>query len=290
MAMYTMELRVIIEHYSQYDSNLSLDEKIEIGRKKLFDFEYPFFSENYRPQFERNIINEFYMREIGYETEGLFKMRLRHWLNVNMPYYNKLFESELIKYDPLTNSRMNVTHTKLNDKQQTDDRNTNLQTNTHGTGKSDSNQKGDFSSTGNSTSKANTNDEGFNRKVESDTPQTRLRLSTGDDGTGVIEYASKITENKDKNKSSSDSTGTSSVRNDESINVNSTDETNLDTKGKQDETLNSEVNEMEKFVQERVGKVGVQTYGKLIQDYRDTLLRVEVQIHKEMQQLFMLVY
>lgn len=305
MAMYTMELRNYIEKFSQYDENLTVDERIEIGRSKLFDFDYPFFDENYRDQFETNFINEFYMREIGFETEGLFKRRLQHWLNVNMPYFNKLFESELMKYDPLSNSEMRVTHTKENDKDQTDLRNTDQTSNTKGTGQTDSEQIGNVDSTQNSKSNSkqdtdrNTDRTGdsFKREIDSDTPQSRLRLST-EDGSGVIEYASNINETKqnDKDKTKEDESVTGSTTADTTGNrkdrtdFHSTDETNVDSIAEQEDRFKSDVSEIEKFVQHRVGKIGVQSYAKLIQDYRQALLRVEIQIHEEMQQLFMLVY
>src|SRR5699024_6969455 len=200
MAMYTMQLRSYIEKFSQFDENLTLDERIEIGREKMFDFDYPFFDENYRAQFERNFINEFYMREIGFETEELFKMRLRNWLRKNMGYYNKLFESELLEYDPLTNSRVDVTHTKENDKGQTDLRNVNQTSNTHGTGRTDSEQIGNVDSK--KTKKGSTSqdtdrntdrtDKQFNRKLEGDTPQNRLQLTTGVDGTGVLNMLQRL--------------------------------------------------------------------------------------------------
>lgn len=322
MAMYTMQLRTIIEQATQYDEDLTYDERIEIGRKKLFDFDYPLFSENYRKQFETNIINEFYMREIGFETEGLFKRRLQHWLNVNMPYYNKLFESELIKYNPLINSEMRVRHTKENDKEQNDIRDIEQKSNTHGTGKTDSLQTGNVDSTTNSKSntkqntKETTKDDGtknrdtkeneFNRSIESDTPQNRLRITTNNNGTGVIEYASKIDENTNvKDTKSNEKTSNTGTKNTDSntdssgetvgnvkdkVDFHSEDETNVDSKAEQEDKYKSDISELEKFVQHRVGKIGVQTYSKMIQEYRQALLRVEVQIHDELQQLFMLVY
>ena len=306
MAMYTMELRNYIEMFSQYEDNLSLDERIEIGREKLFDFDYPFFDETYRPQFERNFINEFYMREIGFETEELFKMRLRNWLRKNMGYYNKLFESELLEYDPLTNSRVDVTHTKENDKGQSDLRNVNQTSNTHSTGSTDSEQIGNVDSTQTTTGSTsqdtdrNTDriDEQFNRKLEGDTPQNRLQLTTGVDGTGVLEYASKIDEDKGSGLSNTSETegvsGTSNSSSEDNrsdtTNFNSNDETNVDSTANQVDTFDSDINEVEQFVQNRVGKIGVQSFSKLVQEYRNALLRVEVQIHDEMQELFMLVY
>ena len=303
--MYTMQLRSYIEMFSQFEDNLTIDERIEIGREKLFDFDYPFFDENYRAQFERNFINEFYMREIGFETEELFKMRLRNWLRVNMGYYNKLFESELIKYDPLSNSRVDVSHTKKNDKEQNDLRNVDQTSNTHGTGNTESEQVGNVDSTQNSktdskqdTDKNTDNKESqFNRELEGDTPQNRLRLTT-EDGKGVLEYASKITEGTQDSKGNTKEkenikgtteTNTKGNRKDRT-DFHSQDETNVDSRAEQEDKFKSEANELEKFTQHRAGKIGVQSYAKLIQDYRQALLRVEVQIHKEMQELFMLVY
>src|SRR5690625_3777097 len=287
MAMYTMELRNYIEMFSQYEDNLSLDERIEIGREKLFDFDYPFFDETYRPQFERNFINEFYMREIGFETEELFKMRLRNWLRKNMGYYNKLFESELLEYDPLTNSRVDVTHTKENDKGQTDLRNVNQTSNTHATGSTDSEQIGNVESTQTTTgctsqdTDRNTDrvDEQFNRKLEGDTPQNRLQLTTGVDGTGVLEYASKIDEDKGSGLSNTSETeGVSGTSNSSSegnrsdtTNFNASHQTDVDSTANQIDTFESDINEVEQFVQNRVGKIGVQSFSNLVQEYRNAL-------------------
>lgn len=122
MGSYSLELRELIEQPTQFEQ-LSHNERIEKGRSYLFDFTYPLFDEAYRKTFETNFIRHFYMREIGFETEGLFKFRLETWLNINMPYYNKLFESELLKYDPLTNSNMKINQNKVSDMRQDDIRN-----------------------------------------------------------------------------------------------------------------------------------------------------------------------
>lgn len=253
MSRYTTQLRTIIESPSQYQTGLSTRDKIEIGRKTLFDFEYPIFDETYRKVFETHFIRNFYMREIGTETEGLFKFNLETWLLINMPYFNKLFESELLDYDPLTNSKMETTHTKTTDKDRADTRNT----------------------TGNTTNDGTRNDsataESFNRELESDTPDNRLAITTAE-GEGVIEYASKIEEDK----ANSTSTGNST-----------TSETQNSTI---DDTVNSEINETEDFIMNRLGKIGVQTYAKMLQEHRSAFLRIEKQIFDEMQELFMMVY
>src|SRR5699024_7832776 len=109
MATYTMPLKVLIEQPTQNRDDLTLKQKIEIGRVNLFkDIEYELFNEMYRKEFETKFIRYFYNKEIGFETEGLFKFELETWLQINMPYYNQLFESELLEYDPLTNIAMHV--------------------------------------------------------------------------------------------------------------------------------------------------------------------------------------
>src|SRR5699024_10011914 len=122
MASYTMQLRSYIERFSQFDEGLSLAEKIEIGRPKLFDFDYPIFDPSYKKTFETNFIRNFYFREIGFETEEMFKMRLETWLEINMPYWNEMFESQQIKYDPLTNTRIDTEYDRLNDKDREENR------------------------------------------------------------------------------------------------------------------------------------------------------------------------
>ena len=116
MASYTMQLREYIEAQTQYHNCKNTQEKIEVGRCRLFDFDYPIFDEDYKKIFETNFIRNFYMRELGFETEGLFKFQLETWLNIHLPYFNKLWESEMLKYNPLHNASIDTTHNKKNDK------------------------------------------------------------------------------------------------------------------------------------------------------------------------------
>jgi hypothetical protein len=248
MASYTMQLREYIEHFSQ-DETLPIREQIEKGRPKLFDFSYPIFDETYRNVFETHFIRNFYMREIGFETEGLFKFNLENWLTVHMPYFNKLFESELKEFDIFTNYKMDVTKNKTVDRDQTQD------TETDGNNTSNS--------TGNQTS------DSFGRNLESNNPDSRLTITT-EDGSGIIQYASGIDEAT--KKTTNDSTG-------EVIDV-----TNVI--GKATATFD----EIEDYVESKIGKTGNDSYSKMLTEYRQTLLRIEKEIFKEMQQLFMLVY
>lgn len=336
MSSYTMELRNYIEMWSQ-DEILSTRDVIEKGRTKLFDFQYPIFDPDYKKVFETHFIRKFYMREIGFETEGLFKFHLETWLLINMPYFNKLFESELLNYDPLTNTKTDVTHNKTNDRTQNDDRDISQNTIGKDTAHSDSTATTDSTDTTNMTKDkdsvntvdrtdttnstltvdrdktGNETDDNFNRKIESDMPDSRLNLTTND-GEGVLEYASRINEdntNNSKDTTQSENgtdttigtdraTGTVSVAENDHVNGTvRTDGTDTNTVDSVIDKINdvtktdnliSEINETEDYVESRVGKVGNDSYSKLVQDYRGALLRIENQIFEEMQQLFMLVY
>lgn len=84
MSKYTTELRYLIQ--SGFDLGLN---------------DYPIFEESYRSKLNEKILNHYYMREIGFETAGLFKIYLNVKMNEIMPYYNQLYLSAQIEFDPL---------------------------------------------------------------------------------------------------------------------------------------------------------------------------------------------
>jgi len=345
MATYTMQLGSYIEMFSQRQEGISINDKIEIGRKHLFNFDYPIFDNAYRKEFETNFIKNFYIREIGFETEQLFKMRLETWLNINMGYYNNLFESETWEYDPLQNSNItkkykldnirnrdtnrdldntrnrditnNTDNTRNRDITHNTNQETNTGDNTQTSGMDNAISESDVVANENKDFTQDANQDNFDRTVSSDNPDSRLQLQTIE-GTGVIEYASNINEDKTNNNesktgnnssdttsneiSSTDSefnnnyTGTRNVNMSEGETTNQSDIDNeKETTTRNDidneaEKSNRKDNDNENYLEKRFGKTGNQSYPKLIMDYRQALLRVEVQIHKELQQLFMLVY
>ena len=302
MSSYTMQLRTIIEQASQYETGLTHNERIEIGRKKLFNFDYPIFDERYRKQFETNIIKEFYFKEIGFETEGRFIFELEHFLNLNMPYYNKLFESELIEFDPLESYSLETVSKREIDSDKTENKNNQLTSDseTQGTDKNTGKQTTD--STNNQTHTENdsvTNTEtgnDFNRQIYGDTPENRLQLTTKADGSGVLEYATNITENASANQNNSESQRNSSSSTDDiqssvvDTTNNTTSSVNNQSNMNQTEsnTENSDIDES--FTESKRGSIGVKTYSEMLLEYRETFIRIEKMIFKEMKELFMLVY
>ena len=113
MSKYTTEVRYICENYAGLDESVgydNIDTVIENARTKIFDFDYPIFNSEYKPILESKILKHYYTREIGAESVGLWKLWLNNKMNEIMPYYNKLYESELVEYNPLENEDMSSTH------------------------------------------------------------------------------------------------------------------------------------------------------------------------------------
>lgn len=103
MSKYTMMLSKVCDALTnverlQSDYELTRDEIIEIARKKIFDFDYEFYSdtdeeEEKKKALETGIIHHFFFDEIGQETYEYWHFELRHWMIVNMPRYYSLFKT-----------------------------------------------------------------------------------------------------------------------------------------------------------------------------------------------------
>ena len=104
MSNFTTEVRYICEVAAGYDESQERDNVYEVITKaipKVFDFTFPIFDEAYRPVLERKILMHYYTREIAFETAALWKLKLETRLNEIMPKYNKLYNLELINYNPI---------------------------------------------------------------------------------------------------------------------------------------------------------------------------------------------
>ena len=113
MSKYTTEVRFICETEAGLTDSVGFDDVdsvIEAALPHIFSFDFPIFDEDYRSVIETKILRHYYTREIGMETYGLWKLRLQTKLNEIMPFYNKLYESELLKYNPLYDVDMTTTN------------------------------------------------------------------------------------------------------------------------------------------------------------------------------------
>ena len=118
MSKYTTEVRYICENAAGYNESKGFDDIdtiIEAAVPNIFNFDFPIFDPTYKNVICSKILMHYYTREIGLETVGLWKLKLRTKLNEVMPYYNQLYNSELIKFNPLYDTDLETTH--IGDKQ-----------------------------------------------------------------------------------------------------------------------------------------------------------------------------
>lgn len=104
MSLYTTEVRYICETLANYDESQGykrVNDIVEQAAPQIFDDDFPIFDETYRPILEAKILKHYYTREIGFETVGLWQLKLNNKMNEIMPYYNKLYNSELLEFNPL---------------------------------------------------------------------------------------------------------------------------------------------------------------------------------------------
>lgn len=118
MSKYTTEVRFLCEFEAGLTESKgynTINEIINSAYPKIFNFDFPIFNEAYRPLLCKKILRHYYTREIGEETAGLWKLRLETRLNEIMPYYNQLYQSELLEFNPFYDVDLTRDHTLQRD-------------------------------------------------------------------------------------------------------------------------------------------------------------------------------
>lgn len=117
MSKYTTELRNICENYAGNIFSAgytAIDEIVSVATPKIFDFDFPIFDETYRETLCKKIILHYYTREIGFETVGLWKLKLKTKMNEIMPYYNNLYNLRVQDKNLFNNVDITKVYTKDN--------------------------------------------------------------------------------------------------------------------------------------------------------------------------------
>ena len=244
MATYTIQLKNLIG--SGFD----------IGLK-----DYPIFDEEYRKILNNKIIEHFYFREIGQETPELFKFCLNRKLKEIMPYYNQLYLSEKLNFDPFINFHELTTYTK--NQEITD-------TYQETGGESGNSSKSDTASTTQNTS-GNASENSLS--VASDTPQGNIDIvqlknntyaTNAQKSESETETSSELTENNESEGTAQYTT----QRNNNSTN-------NRDFEERYNKNISGSRNE---------------NPSEMLLKYRQTLLNIDMMIIADLNELFMLLY
>ena len=239
MSKYTTEVRFICESKAGLSDSVGfnqIDDIISNSWNKIFD-NFPIFDESYRSVLCSKILKHYYTREISAETVGLWQLWLNTRMGEIMPYYNKLYESALLEFDPF--------------------KDTNYSRNHGGTFTGDTVRNGrseidvDNSVTSNGTSNS--------KNLFSDTPQGAITNIENES------YLTNATLIKDTDTNTTNTDGNSTTQNTETTGITNTDN----------------------WIETIVGKQSTVSYSKLLQEFRDTFLNIDVMIINDLGDLFM---
>lgn len=181
---------------------MTIEEMMESGIK--IDLEtYPIFDESYRNVLNNKILSHFYFREIGLETPQKFNFFLRRRMNEIMPFYNQLYKSELIAFNPLITDYFTQKSSNGTERNETND---SVSLNKNSSDSSD-NYSGIKRNDGNTTiTEQSTGETSANEKTDTVNNKGYNSNSTiNNDGTSTVNETVDNTVNTDENNSSKNS-------------------------------------------------------------------------------------
>lgn len=308
MAKFTTQVRSICEAEAGKTKQVGfneVDNVLTIAAPKVFNFDFPIFDEEYRLPLEKKILMHYYTREIGEETVGLWKLRLAARLNEIMPYYNQLYKSQLLTFNPMYDVDYSTTRTTTttgsvtgNENSTRDHKNETLQNQ-----KSKATTTDDNVVTNDNTTTTTVNQEygseetskttGKELDLYSDTPQgsltgvetenylTNARKKTNENNTTDNSSGTMQDNTTETDKGTTSTTG--STVTDKSGDV--TTESSSSDKTTTDNTKQS--NNLEEYIEHVAGKMSTKvSMSALMLEFRKTFLRIDAELIGELQDLF----
>lgn len=179
MSKYTTEVRFICESKSGIEissGSNNVDDIIDKSWDKIFTSKVKFFDEQYRSVICKKILKHYYLREICSETVGIWVLWMNTRLEEIMPYYNQLYESAKIEFNPMHDVDLIREHKRTENETSNGERNTQI--------------------TSNGTSKTTLTNIKNTKDLYSDTPQGSL---TGVETETYLTNARKITDDINEN-------------------------------------------------------------------------------------------
>lgn len=307
MSKYTTEVRFICETAAGLDTSqgyISVNKIIEKALPSVFDFSFPIFDEKYRSVLETKILKHYYTREIGLESVGLWKLKLETKLNEIMPFYNQLYKSELLEFNPFYDVDLTRDH-KLNKTENTKQTGTEEicstkngsvtdETNTVENGNQNNTSNTNITNTTGSTSEETAGSTKTHYDKYSDTPQGSLQNVKNDkyltnarmiNDTDSQTGKTTVTGNDVSKGTTASNTDTNNTV-DTTRNIGTNDRENRNTT----QSANRDLTSLDDYLEHVKGKNGGASYSTLLNEYRQTFLNIDMQIINELDELFMLLW
>lgn len=272
MSKYTTEVRFICENYAglkESKGQNDINGIILASKDKVFDFNYPIYDEGYRSVLETKILKHYYTREIGCETVGLWKHFLDMKMNEIMPYYNQLYKSATLEFNPFydfdytTNSNRKIGHDEKSTNNATRTDNLNEQEQYNDTRTDNLAHHDSTASSNKSKDKYSDTPQGTINNLENDTYLTNARIV--DNSGNVTNDGTNTGTQTNESKRNLSNTGTQSNDSNRTRNFNSTDD----------------------YIEHVAGKRNGITYSKMLSEYRDTFLNIDMMVIQDLSDLFM---
>ena len=275
MSKYTTQVRFICESKSGLKlsgGSDDVDNIIKSSWNKIFTSKAPFFDEAYRSVLCSKILKHYYMREICCETVGIWTLWMNTRLEEIMPYYNQLYESAKIEFNPMHDVDLTRKHER--NIEGTKEENGTITETSDGNRTLTGNR--DTNTTGNGTKNTTTSSDETKRDLYSDTPQGAI---TGLENENYLTNARKITDNV--NETGNEVTNTTEKS---GIDYTETENTDSNVNGETRNTGSS--NTMEDYLETVVGKQGTESFSSLLNKFRETFLNIDMMVIDEFSDLF----
>lgn len=311
MSKYTTEVRYICETLSGFGESKGyedVDDIVHEAYPKIFKVaKIPMYigeTEQHRTELYEKILKHYYTREIGFETVGLWKMKLNQKMIEIMPYYNKLYESAELEFNPLHDVDVTIEHEGEYEGNEKVDKAESISKNTSRVSDTDEDTTLRHKRTyeqGNDTSSNAVTKQSDNWTLFSDTPEGGITgiqnvESSPDPQTGqlvanaYLTTATRVTNNPDE-QTITTTHGTIT----EQYNADTDRADNRNTHfteagsegiGRMNDD-NKDTSGNDSYTNREYGKKGGMSYGKMLTEYRKSLLNIDMMIIDELKGLFM---
>lgn len=276
MSKYTTEVRFICEQKAGLMESAgygNVNKVLDDSWDKIFTSDVKFFDEDYRSVLCKKILKHYYTREIGCETVGLWTMWMNTRLEEIMPYYNKVYESVNLEFNPLFDTDITTTHNRT-------------ETNTGNTKQTSKGEiKENNTSTGSNGTNVNgktnrdmsTTEDNTQRNLFSNTPQGALN---GVESETYLTDARKITDDNSRNENENTTVN--------QITDNNYTDTENNTQNNNNETVGqTNYSTTEEYATHVAGKNGGKSFSNMLTEYRNSLINVDLMVIEEFSDLFM---
>ena len=300
MAKYTVTIKSLIDNNFNFGLN-----------------SYPIFDENYRSTLNNNILNHYYINEIGFETANLFKFYLNQTMSEIMPAYNVLY----IAQKHLLDNNLLFNNVNISENLQGADSSSSSLSSSSSDSSSSNNSSSDSSSSnnsssdlssnnsssnnsssnsGSSTSSSNSTSSGNSKSLFQDTPQgqlsntdinnpswaTNLTLGSNSASNSISDSSSQSSQSSDSGQQSSQYSNNSNSSASSSSNSSGSSSSSSNSSGSSSSSSSSN----NSYIKTIIGNNGSISNIELLNLISDNFYSIDLKIIHDLRDLFMMIF